>query len=155
MATVSLALVDILALRVLGKRGNYKSSANSKGNPNKLWSNSGRLSSIASAQLEARLRGRDRTTTHATLRVLRRLGGGGALWEFPDLVVLNLVVCIFFAEALFFALFCCALFAPFGALFCALWRPFVLFRALLRTCALLRSFALFCAHLRVSASDRV
>ena len=48
----------------------------------------------------------------------------GSIWEFPNLVVLNLVVCNFFAEALF-----CALFAP--------------LRALLQTCvcALLRSFA--------------
>ena len=47
--------------------------------------------------------------------------------EFPDLVVvLNLVVCDFYAEALF----------------CAHLRPFASFRALLRTCvrALLRSF---------------
>ena len=52
-------------------------------------------------------------------------------WEFPNLVVLNLVVCNFYADALF----------------CALWRSFAPFCAL---CAHLRSFAfaLFCAHLR-------
>ena len=58
--------------------------------------------------------------------------GGRFAWEFPNRAVLNLVVCNFYAKALFWALL-----RPFGAL--------------LR----LRSFALFCAHLRVSASDRV
>ena len=46
-------------------------------------------------------------------------------WEFPNLVVSNLVVCDFYA----------------------LLRPFALF------CGL--AFALFCVHLRVSASERV
>ena len=70
-------------------------------------------------------------------------GGGGSadfifigagifydLWEFPNLVVSNLVVCNFLRS---FALFC-ALFVP----FCAPLRTCV--------CALLRAFALFCAH---------
>ena len=51
-------------------------------------------------------------------------------WEFPNLVVSNLVVCNFCAEALV----------------CAFLRPFALFCALLRTCKvcpLLRSIALF------------
>ena len=39
---------------------------------------------------------------------------GVGFWEFPNLVVSNLVVCIFYAEALF-----CALLHPL-ALFCAL-----------------------------------
>ena len=52
-------------------------------------------------------------------------------WEFPDLVVLNLVVCNFYAEALF----------------CALLRIF------LQTCvcSLLRSFACICVFLRPTA----
>ena len=53
-------------------------------------------------------------------------------------VVSNLVVCNFYAEALF----------------CALLRPFALFCALFADLRLL-SFALICAHLRVSASDHV
>ena len=74
---------------------------------------------------------------------------GREFWEFQNLVVSNLVVCNFYAEAPF-----CALLRSFAP-FCALLR------ALVRTCvcALLRPFALlnldFCAHLRVSASDRV
>ena len=56
------------------------------------------------------------------------------------MVVSNLAVCNFYAEALF----------------CALLRPFVLFCALLRSFAdlRLRSFALICAHVRVSVTDR-
>ena len=48
-------------------------------------------------------------------------------WEFPNLVVSNLIVCNSYAEALF----------------CALLRSFALF------CSLLRSFALFCARPRL------
>ena len=55
-------------------------------------------------------------------------------WQFLNLVVLNLVVCNFYAEALF------------GTLL----RPLRSFADLH-----LRSFALFCSHLRVYASDRV
>ena len=59
-------------------------------------------------------------------------------WEFPNLVVSNLVVCIFYVEALF---------AP----FCALLRSFADSR--LRTfaviCALLRAFVCFCIRLRL------
>ena len=61
-------------------------------------------------------------------------------WNFPNLVVSNLVVCNFCAEAFFscpFAFFCCISFCSF-ALFCAL--AFALF------CALLRPVALFCTH---------
>ena len=49
---------------------------------------------------------------------LHKAHGIGFHWEFPNLVVLNLVICNFYAEALF----------------CALLRPFALFCALLRTC---------------------
>ena len=55
-------------------------------------------------------------------------------WQFPNLVVLNLVVCSFYAEALS----------------CTLRRPFAPF------CAL--AFALFCVHLRsfaLAANDRI
>ena len=55
-------------------------------------------------------------------------------WQFPNLVVLNLVVCNIYTEALF----------------CVLLRPFTLLH--LRS---LCSFVLFCAHLRASANDRV
>ena len=48
--------------------------------------------------------------------------GNGYIWEFPNLVVSNLVVCNFDAEALF----------------CSLLHPLCSF------CALLRSFAPFC-----------
>ena len=57
--------------------------------------------------------------------------------EFPNLVVLNLVVCKFYAKTLF-----CALLRPF-ALFCEL--AFALF------CGQLRSFALICVFLRPTA----
>ena len=50
-------------------------------------------------------------------------------WEFPNLVVSNLVVCTFYAEALF-----CALLRSFAS-FCTLLRSFADLR--------LRSFALF------------
>ena len=58
-------------------------------------------------------------------------------WLSPNLVVSNLVVCIF----------CCV-----EALFCSLLRPFALFCALLRTCvcALLRSQTLFFRHFGAS-----
>ena len=58
-----------------------------------------------------------------------------ASWEFPNLVVSNLVVCNFYAEALF-----CALLRPF-ALFCGL--------ALALFCPHLRSFACFCVRPRL------
>ena len=63
-------------------------------------------------------------------------------WEFPKLVVLNLTVCNFYAEALF----CARSFA----LFCGL--------AFALICALLRSFARFCVRpplegLRLGISD--
>ena len=57
--------------------------------------------------------------------------------QFPNLVVLNLVVCNIYAEPLF-----CALLRPF-ALFCGL--AFVLF------CVHLRSFALICVFLQTTA----
>ena len=57
------------------------------------------------------------------------------IWEFPNLVVLNLVSSNFYVEALSLSLFCALLrsFAP----FCALLRSFVDLRLL--------SFALICA----------
>ena len=56
-------------------------------------------------------------------------------WEFPNLVVSNLVVCNFYAEALF----------------CALLRSFadLRLRSFALICALLRTFACFCERLRL------
>ena len=69
--------------------------------------------------------------------LFREVVSVGVSWEFPSRVVLNLVVCNFYAEALF----------------CALLRPFAPFCALLRTCvcAHLRSFARICVFLRPTA----
>ena len=60
-------------------------------------------------------------------------------WEFPNLVVLNLVVCNFYAEALF-----CTLLRPL-ALFCVHLR----LRSFALICALLRAFACFCVRPRL------
>ena len=64
-------------------------------------------------------------------------------WEFPNLVVSNLAVCNFYAEALFCALL--------QTRVCALLRPFALSCTLLQTCvcALLCAIACFCVRPRL------
>ena len=70
----------------------------------------------------------------------------------PNLVVSNLVVCNFYADALF-----CALLRPFAP-FCALLRPFALFanlhvRCFALICTLLRTFACFCERPRLGTAE--
>ena len=57
----------------------------------------------------------------------------------PNLVILNLIICECYAEALF----------------CALLRPFADLRLRSSADLHLRCFALFCANFRLSASERV
>ena len=72
--------------------------------------------------------------------------GAASCWEFPSLVVSNLVVCNFYAETLClrsFAPFCPLLRTCICRMICTLLRSFALF------CALLRAFACFCVRLRL------
>ena len=74
-----------------------------------------------------------RVISRNRLRQFRAIPQKIVSWEFPNLVVSNLVVCNFYTLL------------PLFALFCALWRSFAPFGVLLRSFADLRlhSFALF------------